>query len=174
MKKIDSMKNSRPKIKVPLEPMDVIAEIISVSLLVMLIIYTSLKFVDMPDTIPTHFNFKGEADGFGSKNTMWLLPGIGILIYVGFSILNRFPHLHNYMVNITESNALKNYRFSTRVLRFVTVFVMILFFYIQYTIVLHVKNQSALLSNWFIPSIIIATILLPVFLIIYQFKMNKK
>ncbi len=167
------MNNERPKMKVPLEPLDLVLEIISLTLLVMLIIYTALEHQNMPDTIATHFNFKGEADGFGSKNTMWLLPAIAIVIYIGFSILNKFPHLHNYMVNITESNALKNYRFSTRVLRFATVFVMILFIYIQYTIVSHVNNQNIILSNWFDPSMIIVIILLPIFLIMYQYKMNK-
>ncbi|MEZ4793196.1 MAG: DUF1648 domain-containing protein [Gelidibacter sp.] len=166
------MNTNRPKIKVPLEPIDIVAECLSASLLILLIIYTFLVYGDIPETIPTHFNFKGEADGFGSKYTMWLLPGIGVLMYVGFSILNRFPHLHNYMVNITEENALKNYRFSTRILRFVTVFVMLLFVYIQYTIVSHVNGKTVAFSTWFVPMVIGISFLLPIFIFIHFRKIN--
>jgi len=168
------MKNERPRIKVPLEPIDVIVDMLSLALLVMLIIYTALQIQDMPDTIPTHFNFEGEADGFGSKHTMWLLPAIGIAMFIGFNILNRYPHIHNYMVNITEENALKNYRFSTRILRFVMLFTKILFVYIQYSIVSAANGNHSPIGSWFVPVILIVSIVLPGFLIFYQYKMNKK
>ncbi len=167
------MANERPKIKVPLEPIDMVAEIISSSFLILLIIYTFLVNKDLPDTIPTHFNFNGEADAYGSKHTMWLLPAIGLVMFIGFNILNRFPHLHNYMVNITEENALKNYRFSTRILRFVLLFVMVLFIYIQYTIVSHVNNNGVAFGSWFVPIILLVSLILPIFIFIQNRKMNK-
>ena len=167
------MKSERPKIKVPLEPIDVIVDMLSLALLVMLIIYTALQIQDMPETIPTHFNFKGEADGFGSKHTMWLLPAIGIAMFVGFNILNRYPHIHNYMVNITEENALKNYRFSTRILRFVTLFTMILFAYIQYSIVSAANGNHSPIGPWFVTIVIGLSIALPIYIFIHTKKMNR-
>jgi uncharacterized membrane protein len=167
------MYNDRPKIKVPFEPLDVIVEIITISLLVLLIIYTFISFQEMPDTVPTHFNAQGEPDSFGSKNMMWLLPGIGLAIYIVFSILNRYPHLHNYNVNITEQNALKNYRLSTRVLRFTLLFIMLLFIYIEYAIISYVNDHSNVFGSWFLPIIIVVSLIIPIFIFIHSKKMNR-
>ena len=130
----------------------------------------------MPETIPTHFNFKGEADCYGSKSNLWILPGIAILIYSLFSILNRFPHIHNYMVNITEENAMKNYRFSSRMLRFVLlwVWVLVLFTLIQHKIITYDGSGNISMGNWLNSFIIGIIAILPIFIIVYQYKINKK
>ena len=167
------MTTERPKIKVPLEPLDLVVEILNISLLVLLILYTFVAYQDMPETIPTHFNAQGEPDGFGSKNTLWLLPGIGMAIYIAFSIFNKFPHLHNYSVNITKENALKNYRFSSRILRFTLLFIMVLFIFIEYSIVSFVEDKSKVFGEWFLPTIIGISIVLPIFIFIKSKKMNK-
>lgn len=167
------MNSGRPKLKIPLEPIDIIAEIISISGLILLTVYTFMIYNDMPDTIPTHFNAQGEADGFGDKITLWWLVAIGIVLYISLSVLNRYPHIHNYNVNITEENAFKNYRFSTRILRFVNVFMVLLFIFIQYAIVSNVNDNSNLLGSWFVPIIIGVSVTLPIFIVIQNRKMNK-
>ena len=77
------------------------------------------------------------------------------------------------MVNITEDNALKNYRFSTRILRFTNLFVAIIFAFIQYMMVEQGKGNDIGLGSWFTPVIIIVSIILPIFIVIYQQKINK-
>ena len=167
------MNSKRPKIKMPLEPIDVLAEMITLSVLALMIVYIFIIYHDLPETIPTHFNGEGEENGFGNKSMIWLLPGIGAILYIAFSILNRFPHIHNYNINITKENALKNYRFSSRILRFTLVFVMLLFVGIAYDIVSYVNGQGNVFGNWFVTVIIVLSLILPIFIIIYKKKMNK-
>ena len=38
--------------------------------------YAYYLYPSLPETIPTHFNIKGEADGFGGKDSIFLGPGI--------------------------------------------------------------------------------------------------
>jgi uncharacterized membrane protein len=38
--------------------------------------YAAYIYPSLPNTIPTHFNYKGEADGFGGKDSIFLGPGI--------------------------------------------------------------------------------------------------
>ena len=38
--------------------------------------YAAYIYPSLPETIPTHFNYKGEADGFGGKDSIFLGPGI--------------------------------------------------------------------------------------------------
>jgi len=39
-------------------------------------IYATYLYPELPETIPTHFNFKGEADGWGGRDSIFLGPGI--------------------------------------------------------------------------------------------------
>jgi len=38
--------------------------------------YAAYVYPSLPSTIPTHFNIRGEADGFGGKDSIFLGPGI--------------------------------------------------------------------------------------------------
>ena len=75
------------------------------------------SFNSLPDTIPVHFNYKGEIDRYGSKGTLFILPVITSILTISMYYLNKVPHLFNYMVEITEENAERHYRRATRVLR---------------------------------------------------------
>jgi uncharacterized membrane protein len=167
------MNTNRPRKKVPFEPLDIIVECVSISLFVFLIIYTFLVYQQLPDTIPTHFSYKGEVDDFGSKSVLVLLPILGIVLYVGLFFLNKYPHIHNYMVNITEENALKNYRFSTRIVRYTNLFLAIVFTLIQYMMIVSAQGKTTSLGSWIVPTIIGVSFIIPIFLIIYQYKLNK-
>lgn len=167
------MKNERPKIKAPLETLDIIIELINVTLLILLVIYTIMNYVELPETIATHFNAKGEADGYGNKLTIWLLPGIALFIYVLMIVINKVPHMHNYMVNITEENALKNYRLSSRLVRFTNLFCLILFALITYEIIESAKgNEFNILGIPFLIFTLVIPLLGIVFVYYYQRKIN--
>jgi len=167
------MKTGRPKIKVPLEGLDIILDILSATLLILMIAYAVISYSELPETIPSHFNAKGEVDGYSDKNMFWQLPAIGFVLFFGLFVVNKFPHLHNYMVNITEENALKNYRLSTRIVRFTNLFIMFIFGIITYNIVESAKGNSISLSSCVLPIIIGVSILLPITILIYQKKINK-
>ena len=163
----------RPKIKVPIDSIDILMEGISIVLIVLMWLYLYLEYPNLPETVASHFNSKGEPNDYSSKSVILLLPSIATLMYSGLFILNRFPHLHNYMVNITEENALKNYRFSTRILRIVNMLSMIMLAYLTYQIVQSAKSSTFSLGTYFLPIVIGTSILLPIIIIIYYRKINK-
>ncbi|WP_456440461.1 DUF1648 domain-containing protein [Psychroserpens sp.] len=167
------MKTNRPKIKVPLEGIDIVLDLISATLLILLIVFTVISYTELPDTIPSHFNAAGEVDGYSGKSMIWLLPAIGVVLFLGLYVINKFPHIHNYMVNITEENALKNYRFSTRIVRFTNLFIMVIFGLITYSIVESAKGNNSNLDSWILPFVIGTSIILPIAILIYQKKINK-
>lgn len=167
------MNKARPKIKVPLETLDIIVELINIAILILLVIYTIMNYLELPETIATHFNAKGEADGFGNKSTIWLLPGIAIFIYAMMIIINRVPHLHNYMINITEENALKNYRLSTRIIRFTNLYCLILFALIAYEIIQSSKgNEFSILGIPFLIFTLVVPLIGIIFVLLYKRKIN--
>lgn len=52
--------------------------------------YAAFIYSSLPATIPIHFNYKGEADGFGGKDSIFLGPGIlgGVSLFTFFLLSN--------------------------------------------------------------------------------------
>lgn len=167
------MRTERPKISVPFKTVDVVIELASIALLLLMWGHLIVEYFDLPDTIASHFNAKGEPDGYSNKIFLWALPAFATVMYVGLFILNRYPHLHNYMVNITEENALVQYRFSTRLLRIVNFLCCLLFAYINYKIIEGAKSHNTNLGLGFLITVITVSIILPVIALVYQKKLNK-
>lgn len=63
-------------------------ELISLVLLVFTIYITLSNYAALPDTIPTHFDAQGLADGWGSKSTLFITLGLNAFIYILFTTLN--------------------------------------------------------------------------------------
>ncbi len=119
--------NPRPKLHIDLSPLDRILEITAYVLLGLMWATTAYAFFILPATIPIHYNASGEADGYGKKMLLLLLPLIPTIIFFGISILSRYPHIFNYMVTITAENALKQYTMAGRLLRFLKLSVVLIF-----------------------------------------------
>ncbi|MEY8848915.1 DUF1648 domain-containing protein [Psychroserpens sp. XS_ASV72] len=167
------MKTNRPKIIVPREGMDTIVDLLSLSILILTFVYVGLNYSELPEIIPSHFNAKGKVDGYSEKILIWLVPIIAMVLFIGMFIINKYPHHHNYMVNITEDNALKNYRFSTRIIRFTNLFVMLTFAFIAYSMIQAANGQSIAIGSWVLPIIIGFTIILPIVIFVNYKKINK-
>ncbi|HZG59822.1 MAG TPA: DUF1648 domain-containing protein [Anoxybacillus sp.] len=61
-----------------------------------------LIWPQLPETIPRHFNFKGEPDGFGGKGYILVLPFVGLGLFILITLLNQIPNAFNYPDNVIE------------------------------------------------------------------------
>ncbi len=168
------MFEKRPKITVPQNSTDLWIDRFSFLLFFIIWLNVFVYYPDLPNEIPTHFNGRGQADAFGSKQSIWILMGVFSSIFIGIYILNKYPHLHNYTVKITEENALKNYRFSTRVLRVVNFLNLLLLAYILKTMMTPYEKQSTAFGGWFLPTIMIGSLVLIIYIFVKANKINSK
>lgn len=158
---------NRPKITIEKTELDVIVDWVNLLLLTVYLSYVFLHFRDLPNTIPTHFNAEGIADGFGSKYSIWILPSIALVIVIGFRILANYPHQFNYLTEITEENAPRQYQFGTRIIRYTALYILLLFFYISYITINAAKfGETGALGSWFLPAVLISSILFPVVILV--------
>lgn len=142
-------KRKLPVLKIPLSRLEIFFEVIAAAgilyhLLTMLHFWPSL-----PETIPTHFGISGEPDGWGSKNTLILLFALNIFLYLMMTILNRFPHTFNYVVEITEKNAWEQYYNARLMMSSMKAEIVLLFAYIQWDIFQVVQGNAAGLGQSF-------------------------
>lgn len=162
----------RPKIKLTLSLLDKKIELTGKIFLVFIWALTIYTFLKSPTTIPTHFNASGQADDYGNKVTLLILPILATIIYFVVTQLNKHPHVLNYMTEITEDNAEKQYTNATRMLRFLKLAILIIFSLIiifTYLTTIGVKNG---LGFWFLP-LTFGLLLIPTIISIIQ-SFNKK
>lgn len=79
------------------------------------------SYPSLPNEIPTHFTFAGEADGWGPKSTIFILVAIFTVLTLGISWLSSRPQLLNYPFVITEDNAQACYREAVRMMVWLSV-----------------------------------------------------
>lgn len=59
--------------------LDRVLEMLSLVLATCIIVLTFVFYQDAPDQIPIHFNAAGQVDGWGGREDMFLIMGLGIL-----------------------------------------------------------------------------------------------
>lgn len=139
---------ARPQIKIPLQPLDYALEIVAAMSLVALLGLVMVHYADLPEQIPTHFGADGRPDGFGSKNSLWLLPVLGLFIYAMMTFINQKPHVFNYTVKITPENAPYQYRMGVRLIRFLKATILILFAYLVWGTINIATGGGERLGHW--------------------------
>ncbi len=161
----------RPKIIIKLSGTDRMIEALCWLLLGAMWVYTFLNYSSLPEKIPVHFNGAGVADDYGTKATIFLFTGIGTLIFIGLTVLNKYPHSFNYLEKITEKNALTKYTQATKMVRSLKLSITVILFFSVYEICLIANEKSEGFGLWFLP-IALCLVLLPV--IIFVIKSLKK
>lgn len=148
---------TKPKLKLTLQPFDVILEVCGAAILLLLLVYPLTMYADMPDTIPMHFDASGNPDRYAAKVQIWLLPILELAVYIGLVYLNRYPHTFNYPLDITEENAERQYQLATRFIRLINISVAVVFCYITYQIIQSAMTGVGGMGTWFLPTVILLT-----------------
>ena len=161
----------RPKINIKYETIDYIIESLGIIALVCLVTAPIYFYNSLQDNIPIHYNIHGQPDAYESKQTIWILPLIGLFLYIGMTLLNKIPHLFNYPTKVTSENAERLYRTGTRTVILLKVISTLIFAYLNFKTISIGLSHSTDLGFLFTPAIIFIIIVFPGFMI---YKMTKK
>lgn len=120
------------KEKLVTTPYQRVLNLLSFLLFLGLFLYPALIWSKIPDEIPTHYNFAGEADAFGSKTSVLIPSLIGGLLYGLLIFVGHFPDIWNVPVKITAENKDWVYRNVKSLLSTINFLVMLVYFYMNY------------------------------------------
>ena len=126
------MNFDQPKIKIHKTNFEKIFDAIALLVLLACVVYLFANWSSIPAQVPTHFNAAGDPDGWSGKGSIWLLPAIGLLIWAGLGVLERYPHVYNHLVKITDENAERQYKNAVLMINFMKNSILILFMFIVY------------------------------------------
>jgi len=148
--------DKRPRVLINLTKADYLFEFIGVIGIICLFALPIYYFNDLPSRLPKHFNALGQADLYGNKNIIWFLPALGLILYVGMTILNKYPHFFNYPTKLTNENAERLYKKGTKTIRFLKVIVILSFAFLNLIIIKIGLNETAEIGKLFLPIFLIS------------------
>jgi len=109
----------------------------------------------LPETVPTHFGFSGQADGWGSKTTLLIFPIFGLVLFIIMTIVGFFPHTYNYPWKITEKNAQDQYRLAKALMGWLKAEIIWMFLYLTWMTVSIALGRAEALGALFAPLFLI-------------------
>lgn len=127
-------------------------------------------YFDLPENIPTHFNFQGQVDGYGHKSALWAIPMLSAGLYLAMGLLatKMKPWLMNYPVKVTEENAPKLYPLALRMLSMMNFCFVVAFLITTCIILLKIKEWVDVLDVQLLIGLWVLNGLLPLY---YVYKM---
>ena len=150
------MHEYRPEISLPKTSLQKIANIIGYVMFIGCTIYSLVNLAILPSEVPIHFNLAGEADGWGSKYVLLILPLIGLFSILALEAVEKRPHMHNYPAHINETNVHQFYGISVRTTNLVKNGVLLTFGLLQLEMVQSAKEASFAFGSLLLPLVLVA------------------
>ena len=110
----------------------------------------------LPERIPTHFGLDGQPNGWGSPRMLVMLPLIAQLIYLGMTLVTRFPSAFNYPVRVTVENRPRLEAQVFQMIAWLKTEVVCLFTFIQWCVIQSARQGRLVLSPLAVPLFIVA------------------
>ncbi|HKJ40680.1 MAG TPA: DUF1648 domain-containing protein [Sunxiuqinia sp.] len=153
--KLPGMENINSKFK--LKKTDYALEIIGIIGIISLIALPIYFFKQLPpDHIPKHFNSLGKADLFGGRALLWILPIIGIVLYIGMTLMNKFSFAFNYPPKKEKhEHAEKMYAIGKRTVRLLKVIIILSLSFLNYKLIEIGMHQTQNLGEFFLPLVLV-------------------
>lgn len=140
----------RPVLELPFSGWEKGLEILALIGIFVLLFLVCQWWEALPQRIPTHFGAGGEPDAWGSKSSLLIITIVAIATYGLLTILNRYPHTFNYLVEITEANAEEQYRMARQLMAVLKVEITWMFAYIQWITIQVALGKASGLGSLFL------------------------
>lgn len=125
---------NHPKIDLPTSKFVTVCNGMTLFLFIGTLIYVWIVYPQLPDSIPTHFNLQGNADSWGQKGSILIVPLTMLPCMALLYFLSKAPHLHNYSEKkLTDKNAPELYAMSRMLLTVLNVEIALMTFYVTWS-----------------------------------------
>ncbi len=109
-------------------------------------IYLAVVWGDIPSEISGHYNAFGQIDKYSGKGSLIPLLLVVWIIYLGMSVIEKFPQVWNTGIAVTAENKNRIYRILKDMLKTMKFLVVAVFTYLIFNSIFVLP-----LSPWFLP-----------------------
>lgn len=147
-------------------------DIVTLCVFAITMVLLIMNWTKLPDTVPIHFNIKGEADGWGSKYTLFILPFVTIGLYAFMTMFESKPHFYNYVVTLTKENVERQFKFARAMMNVIKNICVLLMSFIILSTVFDAKETPIPYSNVIIFSFIALLIIVTIFTVVRSIQLK--
>jgi uncharacterized membrane protein len=162
---------NRPKLKIQRTFLENILDFTAIAVFIVGAANLIMQWSSIPGTVPIHFNGAGEPDGWGSKNNLWVLLLIGFMMWVLLTVLEKFPHVYNYLF-LTEENAERQYKNGRLMLNIIKNEILFFFVYMSWVSTGVAMGENDGLGLWILPIFIVGITASIAFFIVRSIKLK--
>jgi uncharacterized membrane protein len=112
----------------------------------------------LPARIPTHFDFAGHANGWGTPAMLWMMPVIATFVVGLMGLVARHPRAFNYPVRVTPATRPRLEAITLDMIAWMQLELAALFLFLQYAIIASARAGSNSLPPAFVPVLIVVVI----------------
>lgn len=117
------------------------------------------RWPQLPGTVPIHFNATGIPNGRASKDTLWILPLLGTVLYLILTLMAKNPYSMNIPIQVDRENPEIRSLLLSMTITLKAVVLLIFLCVVWFSIDIALGNAEGL-GLWFLPATI-AAIFLP-------------
>ncbi|MCX6288120.1 MAG: DUF1648 domain-containing protein [Bacteroidetes bacterium] len=141
-------------------PQDWLMEFISLTGLVAMFAFTMYHYSKLPATIPVHFDYYGNPKEYGSRNQVWIIPGISLLLHFALPIGEKFLQFRGTPGFLRRVHTQSQFNMRVRLIRYTKMIVILGLFYISVSTIRLALHSGNGIGIWFAP-VFLALILIP-------------
>ncbi|RZJ75684.1 MAG: DUF1648 domain-containing protein [Flavobacterium sp.] len=164
---------NRPKAIIKFETQDYVVETVGYIALAALWFFAFYSYNNSPDIVPIHFNFAGEADGFGDRQTMFITPVIATFMFFIMTVINSYPEMFNFPVIITPENAQRLYVLAIRMIRLLKIGVILVFLIVDLYTFASATGQEGEMGAFLLPAVSVVMFLPLIFYLVKALRTKK-
>ncbi|WP_172370618.1 DUF1648 domain-containing protein [Sporosarcina jiandibaonis] len=164
--------NNRPILNLKMTPLELLLNVITLAAFVGAIVYLISSWTVILSEIPAHYNAAGEVDRWGGKGEILILPIIGLVMWIGMTVLEKFPHVYNYM-NLTKDNVRAQYLNGRLLVNVLKNEIVLLFSYLTWKGVQIAIGEHDSLGAWFLPAFLLINFGSMVYFIVRSVRLSK-
>lgn len=146
-----------------------VAEILCITILIATFAYITINWQSIPEEIPRHYGADGQPDSWGGRNSILLLPFIGLGAYILITVCSFFPKFWNMPVEITAENREGLMIIARDMLGSIKLIMLAAFFMITVW-----NAAAAAIPMWFMPLFLVLLFGSIIYYLIIMFRFNKK
>jgi len=109
----------------------------------------------LPETIPVHFDFWGQADRFGDRSELFILLVLSIFAFGALTWLSRHPAKMNLAVKIDADSRGPQFYIASNLAKVLKVEVVWLFAMVSFQVIRTADNPAAGLGSFFVPLVVV-------------------
>lgn len=136
-------------------PVILILDVCALAGIIRTVVLIAESFSTLPQRIPIHYAITGEANGYGSKWLIWVLPAVATLIFTILTLAQRKPDVLKYPVPLTADNFSRQLHNVRLMFCFIKMYVAGIMLFLTYQTIRNANNSTAQLSSWFLPVLLV-------------------